>query len=192
MIPILVLGILLALPAAALDQSVPVEGSQVAPLRESPAPPQVQQNYLRAVERYNAEVMRTGSAIGREAIRLKEDMDALRKRSEELRGERPPAALPAPTETAEVEEFRLPEQPKSRTLYETMVTLGVVTGLALIGYGVGWGGKAKRKAAHQGKTAVIKCPGCGKKLRVPQRGKRVRVRCPECGRESAYNPAKKK
>ena len=70
-------------------------------------------------------------------------------------------------------------------ILETLVVLGAILGLAFVGYGLGWGGIPYSRKNY---TAIIKCPGCARKLRVPKKGRRVRVRCPKCGKESAYNP----
>ena len=154
----------------------------------------VTQKYHRAVQRYNAEVMMTGSTLGNEAIEIKVEMDALKKRSEEMRRNRGPLKGPiaanSEKKTALDPDFPALAAPEGPGLIlETLVVLGAVVGLAFVGYGLGWGGIAYSRKNY---TAVIKCPGCGKKLRVPKKGRRIRVRCPDCGKESAYNPNKKK
>jgi len=116
------------------------------------------------------------SRIGNEAIEIKVEMDALKKRSEEQRKLDP-----------DFPSLAVPRGPG--LILETFVVLGAILGLALVGYGLGWGGIAY---ARKRRTAIIKCPGCARKLRVPNQGRRVRVRCPGCGKESAYNPNKKK
>lgn len=153
--------------------------------------------YKRAVDKYNAHVLDTGSTMGEEAERLKADMEALRVRSENMRrdlGAGP--ALEASTSAAELEGAlpeeeapeELPKRPLRKRLQDLILPMALIGALACVLYIV----ESKRpRPKRPDKTAVIRCPGCKRKLRVPKRGRRVKVRCLDCGKQSAYNPKKK-
>lgn len=146
----------------------------------------VDAEYHRAVRKYNAHILERGSFLGEEAMRLKEDMDALRERSERLRGERGDVVVATETASAPPSAELPPAEPGPAWRSWAPLALEIVLACALLGvlslflYRVApgsWGGRA-----------VIRCPHCRRKLRVPKAGKRLRVRCPDCGEECAYNP----
>jgi transposase len=148
--------------------------------------------YRKGAQRYNSHVMASGSAMGAEAKQLQQDMDALRRRSEQMRGELQALGLPKPTTAHMRSPKALPVSPEllkavssrqARKRWWVIVPM-VVGSLILIYYALGETAKIRRKKAK------VRCPGCGQVLKVPKSGKRLRFRCPKCKREAAYNPKK--
>lgn len=141
--------------------------------------------YKDALERYNAYVVLNGSVQDEEAVRLHAAKEAARRemlRAQQAAGTKAPAVLPAdgplaaPAAPAPVEQARSGPEPTAavnrdiRLVRRGFVALAGLAGSGLLAWGaVGWWSRRPR---------TLKCPGCGRKLKVPGRG--VKARCPKC------------
>ena len=163
----------------------------------SPSELALRKQYYEAVKRYNAEILRSGSTVTEEAKALRKEIGRLKGLSDELLAGKKLQEAPPSAKDAEKGESAAAVGADSQSgrragrphlLRETLLVAAALGGLALCAYGVGWGGKPISFDLKTRGTAIIKCPGCGKKLRVPKKRTRVTVRCPECGKRCAYTP----
>lgn len=179
---VLALALALASPAAAAG-GAPV--SAAAPSAAEVALASATAAYKLALDRYNAFVVLNGSVQNDEAIELHADKEDARRtmiRAERAAGKRHapvqpqdgPLAVPA---AAAPEAASAPASDPTaavnrdiRRVRRGFVALAGLAGSGLLAWGaVGWWSRRPR---------TLKCPGCGRKLKVPGRG--LKARCPKC------------
>jgi hypothetical protein len=172
----------LASPAAAAG-GAPV--SVVAPSSAEVALATATAAYKRALDRYNGFVVLNGSVQNEEAVELHAAKEAARRamvRAERAAGKRhapvqpqdgplavPPAAAPEAAAAVAADPTAAVNR-DIRRVRRGFVALAGLAGSGLLAWGaVGWWARRPR---------TLKCPGCGRKLKVPGRG--LKARCPKC------------
>lgn len=174
----LALALALASPASAAAPAVAPSAEEVALASATAA-------YKLALDRYNAFIVLNGSVQNDEAIELHADKEDARRtmiRAERAAGKRHapvqpqdgPLSVPA---AAASEAASAPEADPTaavnrdiRRVRRAIVALAGLVGSGLLAWGaVGWWARRPR---------TLKCPGCGRKLKVPGRG--LKARCPKC------------
>lgn len=171
----LALALVLAAPAAAAGGGpVPAQ----APSASDVALTSATLAYKKALDRYNGFVVLNGSVQNEEAVALhaaKEDARRAMVRAQKAAGKRLPVAPQdgpvAPRPDAPLAHAPAPASSRVPPAGRGAILAGgLVVGAALLGVG-GWGWWKRR-------PRTLKCPGCGRKLKVPGRG--VKARCPKC------------